>query len=50
MGLLDKLRAKKETKKKEVADKSDSDTQHSPSSQQGKRIKRYTSDGKPVYE
>ena len=46
MGFLDKLRRKKENQPaKEGTQKEQSSGQ-----QQGKRIKKYTSEGKPVYE
>jgi hypothetical protein len=51
MGLLNRLMGKKEAKKEEGAERVDSGTQGSSSGQQqGKKIKRYTSEGKPVYE
>ena len=49
MGLLDKLRGKK----KEGENPTTGGTNDSATNQQnpsGKRIKKYTSDGKPVYE
>ena len=52
MGFLDKLRRKKD----ETVEKVKEQTTHQPyhpenaGSPPGKRIKRYTSEGKPVYE
>lgn len=50
MGLLDRLRGKKEVKKEEGADTGGSGAQGSSTGQQSRKIKRYTSEGKPVYE
>ena len=46
MGFLDKLRGKKQNQPA----KEETQKEHSSGQQQGKRIKKYTSDGKPVYE
>ncbi|AIC16282.1 hypothetical protein [Nitrososphaera viennensis] len=45
MGFLDRLRKKKDDQPHEAAQGSGATT-----SEQPKRVKRYTSDGKPVYE
>jgi len=51
MGFLDKLRKKKEQGGEQKNDDALSSTkQDSGQSSTGKRIKRYTSDGKPVRE
>jgi hypothetical protein len=51
MGFLDKLRKKKEQGGEQKSDEAQSSTKQDYSqSSTGKRIKRYTSDGKPVHE
>jgi hypothetical protein len=48
MGFLDKLRGKKNKEApKETSETAPKPDQESPS---GRRVKRYTSEGKPVYE
>lgn len=46
MGFLDKLSGKKENQPV----KEETQKEQSSGQQQGKRIKKYTSDGKPIYE
>ena len=56
MGFLDKLRGKKDKVTNEVKEQATTRTtttsnqQHSGAPSSGKRIKRYTSEGKPIYE
>ena len=54
MGFLDKLRRKKDETVEKVKEQTTPQPYHpenaGPSPPSGKRIKRYTSDGKPVYE
>ena len=55
MGFLDKLRGKKDKVTNEVKEQATKTTttsnqQNSGASSSGKRIKRYTSEGKPIYE
>jgi hypothetical protein len=54
MGFLDKLRRKKDETVGKVKEQTKHQPYHpenaGPSSSSGRRIKRYTSDGKPVYE
>ncbi len=52
MGFLDKLRRKKDETVEKVKEQTTPPPYHPENSgtQQGKRIKKYTSDGKPVYE
>jgi hypothetical protein len=52
MGFLDKFRKKKEEAKEQKGDEAQSPAKQDSgqSSTTGKRIKRYNSDGKPVYE
>ncbi|HET6808081.1 MAG TPA: hypothetical protein VFH28_03400 [Nitrososphaera sp.] len=52
MGLLDKLRRKKDETVEKVKDQTTPQPTHSTNAPPppGRRIKRYTSEGKPVYE
>jgi hypothetical protein len=50
MGFLDKLRKKKDEGGEQKSDAAQSSTKQDAGPASGKRIKRYTSDGKPVYE
>jgi hypothetical protein len=56
MGFLDKLRGKKDKVTNEVKEQATKTTttttnqQNSGAPSSGKRIKRYTSEGKPIYE
>ena len=55
MGFIDKLKRKKdrvveEVKEQTATDQSTNPTRSEQTPPAGKRIKRYTSDGKPVYE
>ena len=52
MGFLNKLRRKKDETVEKVKEKTTPQPYHPENAQPptGKRIKRYTSDGKPVYE
>ncbi len=52
MGFLNKLRRKKDETVEKVKEKTTPQPYHPENAQSpsGKRIKKYTSDGKPVYE
>lgn len=51
MGFLDKFKKKNEQRKEESGDKGSSEQpQSSTAGTTGRKIKKYTSDGKPVYE
>ena len=54
MGFLDKLRRKKDETVEKVKEQTTPQPYHpenaGPSPPSGRKIKRYTSDGKPVYE
>jgi hypothetical protein len=55
MGFLDKLRARKDKATNEVKEQATTTTtttnqQNSGASSSGKRVKKYTSEGKPIYE
>jgi hypothetical protein len=52
MGLLDKLRRKKDETVEKVKEQTTPQPTHPTNTEPppGKRIKRYTSEGKPVYE
>ena len=52
MGLLDKLRHKKEETVEKVKEQTTPQPTHPTNAEppHGKRIKKYTSEGKPIYE
>ena len=52
MGLLDKLRRKKEETVEKVKEQTTPQPTHSTNAEPppGRRIKKYTSEGKPIYE
>jgi hypothetical protein len=50
MGFLDKLRQKKDKVVDEVRDQTTPQPTNAADAQPGRRIKKYTSEGKPVYE
>jgi hypothetical protein len=52
MGLIDKLRRKKDETVEKVKEQTTAEPTHSTNAEPppGRRIKRYTSEGKPIYE
>jgi hypothetical protein len=50
MGFLDKLRGKKDQTQKETTVKDEPGAAADKGTTSGRRIKRYTSEGKPVYD